>query len=148
MKNLMIILLALLVNHCSFPQKINLIKGTAGSYEVPIELNKTIKLNFLLDTGASEGSIPIYVLYTLIKSGSITKADKLADKTFTIADGSTITLHRVLIRELKIGDHVIKNVSFSVTEKLDSPLLLGQNVLSHFQEVIINYKDDTLFLKE
>ena len=129
-------------------QTIKMNEKKGGVYEVPVIINNTLKIQFLLDTGASESSIPLYVFYTLLKNGTITRADKLSEKTYTLADGSEMTNKRCIIREITIGDHVLRDVSVSISESVDSPLLIGQNVLGQFSKVIIDYKEDTLILEK
>ena len=41
-----------------------------GVYEIPVEINGVITLNFVLDTGASEVSIPADVFLTLYRAGT------------------------------------------------------------------------------
>lgn len=119
-----------------------------GVYEVPVIINNSLKIDFLLDTGATETSIPIYVFYTLLRNGTITKADKLREKTFILADGTKVTSKRCVIREITIGGHVLTDVSVSISESVNSPLLLGQNVLNKFTRVTIDYRNDTLTLEK
>jgi len=131
----------------SFHAQIKMDELKGGIYEVPIIINNSLKIPFLLDTGASETSIPVYIFYTLIKNGTITKGDKLSEQTYRLADGSEMTSKRCVIRELKIGEHTLRNVSVSISDNTNSPLLLGQNVLGEFTKVTIDYKSDILILE-
>ena len=46
-------------------EDIPLIKKETGVYEIPVEINGVITMNFVLDTGASEVQIPVDVFFTL-----------------------------------------------------------------------------------
>jgi predicted aspartyl protease len=104
------------------------ITKVAGVYELPVEINGVLTLNFILDSGASEVHMPADVVSTLIRTGTIKDADFLPGKTYVLADGSTIKSPRFIIRNLKIGSRRIQNIPASIGS-LHSGLLLGQSVL-------------------
>lgn len=108
-------------------EEISLVK-VGGVYEIPIEINGVLTLNFILDSGASEVNIPADVVLTLVRTGTIKDADFLPGKTYVLADGSTLRSPRFTIRSLKIGRRQITNVPASVGA-LTSHLLLGQSLL-------------------
>lgn len=55
-----------------------------------ISIATAITLDFVLDSGVSDVSIPFDVVSTLIRSGTIETADIIGATTYSIADGSTI----------------------------------------------------------
>ena len=65
------------------------LKHEGNSYYVPVLINKKIWLDFLIDTGAGEVTIPADVGLTLARSGSIADSDFGAEKTYALANGST-----------------------------------------------------------
>ena len=97
-------------------------------YEVPVEVNGAITLNFILDTGASEVNIPADVALTLYRAGTIRESDFLPGQTYRLADGSLLKSSRFLLQSLKIGKNRIANVPASIGNTT-SPLLLGQSFL-------------------
>jgi len=99
-----------------------------GVYKVPVTLNGAVKLNFIVDTGASEVVMPMHVLLTLLDARTIGESDLLGARTYTLADGSKVENQRVRLRELKIGSRVIRDVTASVGD-FRSSLLLGQTAL-------------------
>src|SRR5262249_2477141 len=99
-----------------------------GVYEVSVEVNGVIKLNFILDTGASEVNIPADVALTLYRTGTIRESDFLPGQTYRLADGSILQSSRFLLQSLKIGNNRIVNVPGSIGSA-SSPLLLGQSFL-------------------
>jgi hypothetical protein len=49
--------------------------ATGGIYRLPVEVNGVITLQFVLDTGASDVSIPADVALTLYRTGTIRDTD-------------------------------------------------------------------------
>ena len=107
-----------------------------GVYEVPVEVNGVIQLNFVLDTGASEVNIPADVALTLYRTGTIRETDFLPGQTYRLADGSILQSARFLLQSLKIGKNHIANVPASIGP-ISSLLLLGQSFLErlHYRTV-------------
>jgi len=108
-------------------EEISLVK-VGGVYALPVDINGVLKLNFILDSGASEVNIPSDVVLTLVRAGTIKDTDFLPGKTYVLADGSTLRSPRFTIRSLKIGSREIKDVPASV-DNIASSLLLGQSLL-------------------
>ncbi len=100
----------------------------AGIYTLPVRINGVISLNFILDSGASEVVIPVDVVLTLVRAGTIRERDFLPGKTYTLADGSELKSPRFIIRELELGEIKINNVQASVAPPAGK-LLLGQSLL-------------------
>jgi clan AA aspartic protease (TIGR02281 family) len=103
-----------------------------GVYFVPVLINETITLKFVVDSGAADVSIPADVLTTLMRAGTITQLDLVGTQTYTLADGSTTSLPTFRIRSLKIGDIVLRDVLGSVANS-KGDLLLGQSALGRFK---------------
>jgi gag-polyprotein putative aspartyl protease len=99
-----------------------------GVYEVPVTLNGVTTLNFVLDSGAAEVSIPAEVMLTLMHTHTVSADDFLPGRTYVLADGSKVKSPRFILRSLKIGKHHIESIPASIS-KVNSSLLLGQNLL-------------------
>jgi Sel1 repeat len=56
---------------------------------VPVEINGTLKLDFALDSGASDVSIPADVFSTLKRTSTVKEADFIGQQSYVLADGST-----------------------------------------------------------
>jgi clan AA aspartic protease (TIGR02281 family) len=97
---------------------------------VPVRINGAITLNFLLDTGATVVAIPGDVFLTLMRTGTLKTSDFLGTETYTLADGTEHVSKRFVLRELKVGDHVIRNVIATVLPVQSDHPLLGQSFLS------------------
>jgi hypothetical protein len=63
--------------------------GDGGTFAVPVTINNQLTLKFVVDSGASDVSIPTDVVSTLVRTGTITQADFLGSRTYKLADGST-----------------------------------------------------------
>jgi clan AA aspartic protease (TIGR02281 family) len=103
-----------------------------GIFSVPVTINNTIVLNFTLDSGAADVSIPSDVVSTLMRTGTLTGADFQGEETYRLADGSTARARTFGIKSLKVGDRVFENVTGSVASEKGG-LLLGQSFLSRFK---------------
>jgi hypothetical protein len=109
------------------------VKAQGGTYVVPVLINKAITLNFVIDSGAADVSIPADVVLTLVRSGTVLRSDFIGTKTYRLADGSTVPSTTFRIRSLTVGNNVvIENVTGSIAP-VRGDLLLGQSFLSRFK---------------
>ena len=105
-----------------------------------------ITLDFVVDSGAADVSIPEDVVITLIRAKTIRDTDFVGQQTYVLADGSKVKSHIFRIRSLKVGDRVIENVTGSVTTRKGS-LLLGQSFLGRFKSWSIDNTKHALVLE-
>jgi clan AA aspartic protease (TIGR02281 family) len=119
--------------------------GDGGTFKVPVTINGQLTLDFIVDSGASDVSIPADVVLTLWRTGTITEADFIGARTYTMADGSTVPSQRFLIRSLKVGDKVLANVTASIAP-VTGGLLLGQSFLTRFKSWSIDNQRQALVL--
>jgi clan AA aspartic protease (TIGR02281 family) len=120
--------------------------GTDGRFTVPVTINNEQTLKFVVDSGASDVTIPAEVMSTLLHAGTITEADYLGKQTYTLADGSRFPSQQFVIRVLKIGDKVLEDVIGSVVPT-GGTLLLGQSFLSRFKSWSIDNRRRALILE-
>ena len=59
-----------------------------GSFVVPVLVNGEITLNFIVDSGAADVSIPGDVVSTLIRTGSLKPTDITGEQNYQLANGS------------------------------------------------------------
>jgi predicted aspartyl protease len=114
-----------------------------GTYVVPVLINNAITLNFVVDSGAADMSVPADVFSTLARTGTIRDTDIIGEQTYVLADGSKITF---TIRSLKVGDRVVENVSGSIAPSQGS-LLLGQSFLERFKSWSVDNTKHVLLLE-
>ena len=112
---------------------------------VPVRINGTITIPFVLDTGANELALPIDVATTLARAGALDRNDILDPRRYTFANGASQTLQRVVIRQVQVGPHSIENVPASINPAASEPLL-GQSFLARFGAVTIDYQRHLLIL--
>ena len=65
------------------PVRIQMVRD-GGTYAVPVQINGTLTLNFVVDSGASDVSIPSDVFGTLIRSGTVTSGDIIGKARYTL----------------------------------------------------------------
>jgi len=100
-----------------------------GVFKLPVNINGTLTLEFTLDSGASDVSIPADVVLTLFRTGTLTGNDFLGRQIYRLADGSSVPSDTFRIRSLRVGNLELKNVVGSVSSVSGVPLL-GQSFLS------------------
>jgi clan AA aspartic protease (TIGR02281 family) len=122
------------------------LKQDGGTFVVPIQINGNLTLDFIVDSGAADVSIPMDVFSTLTRTGTIKDADLLGEGKYVMADGSTSQSMRFTIRSLKVGDKVVENVTGSVAPS-QGTLLLGQSFLKRFKSWSINNTSHELLLE-
>lgn len=116
-----------------------------GSFVVPVSINDRLTLDFVVDSGASYVSIPADVVLTLIRTGTIHREDFLGKQNFQLADGSTVPSQIFIIRQLRLGNHELRNVRAS-TAPTSATLLLGQSFLGRFKSWSIDNRRHKLIL--
>jgi predicted aspartyl protease len=82
---------------------------------------------------------------TLMRTGTLKAADFLGEKTYALADGSTVPSQTFRIRSLKVGNNSLENVLGSIAS-VKGGLLLGQSFLSRFKSWSIDNTKHELIL--
>jgi clan AA aspartic protease (TIGR02281 family) len=123
-----------------------LLDSEGGVLTVPVIINGAIKLDFVVDSGASDVSIPADVVLTLIRARTITDDDFIGDRVYQTADGRSVPSKVFKIRSLRVGDRVLQDVTASVAD-ISAPLLLGQSFLSRFRSWSIDNERQVLVLQ-
>jgi predicted aspartyl protease len=121
------------------------LQRNGGTYVVPVLINRAITLNFVIDSGATDVSIPADVVMTLIRTGTLQDADFVGTQTYKLADGSTVPSTTFRIRSLKANKVEIENVKASIAP-VAGELLLGQSFLNRFRSWSIDNAKQALVL--
>ena len=103
-------------------------------------------LPFILDSGASDVQIPADVAMTLTRAGTISNEDFIGLQTYTLADGSQLRGDQFKLRELRLGNHVVRDV-IATTGPVKGDLLVGQSFLSRFGTWAIDNMRQVLILQ-
>jgi predicted aspartyl protease len=90
------------------------LKKEGGAFVVPVQINGAITLDFTVDSGAADVTVPADVFSTLARTGTIRESDIIGEQTYVLADGSKSQSITFTIRSLKVGDRVVENVRGSV----------------------------------
>jgi clan AA aspartic protease (TIGR02281 family) len=122
------------------------LKKDGGTFAVPAQINSIMTLDFMVDSGASDVTVPLNVFFTLKRKGTIKDTDITGVRPYTLADGSARQSRTFTIRSLKVGDIVVENVKGSV-EAPRGRLLLGQSFLEHFKSWSIDNTKHVLLLE-
>jgi clan AA aspartic protease (TIGR02281 family) len=122
------------------------LKKQGGTFVVPVQINGAITLDFTVDSGASDVSVPADVFSTLTRTGTIKDTDIIGEQTYVLADGSKTQSVTFRIRSLKVGDRVVENVRGSVASARGEPLL-GQSFLERFKSWSIDNTKHVLLLE-
>lgn len=107
-----------------------------GVYKLECKING-IPMDFIFDTGASNVSISSTEALFLIKQGLITDEDVIGNMNYRIANGKTLEGTKINLKTIEIQSLVLENVTATVVHELNSPLLLGQSVLSRLGKISI-----------
>ena len=118
-----------------------------GIFMVPVVINDKITLNFTIDSGAADVSIPADVFSTLTRTGTISKSDLLGTQVYELADGTQQRSQRFRIRSLRIGNLELQDVTASVAPAAAS-LLLGQSFLERFKYWSIDNQRHVMLINE
>jgi len=122
------------------------LKQDGGIFVVPVEINGAITLEFGVDSGAADVSVPLDVFSTLMRTHTIKDSYIIGEQTYVLADGSKSRSIMFTIRSLKVGDKVVENVKGSVAPS-QGTLLLGQSFLERFKSWSINNTNHELLLE-
>lgn len=142
------ILLALLVvSSTTVNAEAVALKKEGGTFVVPVLVNDKITLDFIIDSGAADVSIPEDVFSTLVRAGTIAKSDFLGTQVYKLADGTEGPSQRFRIRSLRVGNLELRDVIGSVAPPT-AALLLGQSFLARLQSWSFDNQRQMLFLNE
>lgn len=117
-----------------------------GVRYVWIEVNG-IALKFIFDTGASSIFISPAEALVLVKQGTLSEEDLIGQEQYQDATGGISVGTVINLKEVKIGNKILRNVKASVSDNVDSPLLLGQSALEQFGSIEIDNRNSRMIFK-
>ena len=118
-----------------------------GVYKIPIVVNG-VTMFTIFDTGASLISISNTEALFLYKQGTLTESDFEGSINFQDATGKISTGTIINLKEVQIGNILLKNVKASVVDNNNAPILLGQSALSKFGKISIDYEKGILIFEK
>jgi predicted aspartyl protease len=96
---------------------------------IPVIINNTLNVSFVLDTGATAVQIPADMILMLMRTGALSENDFLGTVPYFLADGSKRLARQFRIREMQAGKHIVRNVT-GIEGERGADALLGQSFLS------------------
>ena len=121
-------------------------RNPGGTFEIPCDING-LQLQMIFDTGASDVTISSVEANFMLKNGYLSEKDVKGQKYYQIANGEISAGTVITLREVKIGDAVLRNVDASVVKSQKAPLLLGQSAMERFGTITIDNINNKLLIK-
>jgi clan AA aspartic protease (TIGR02281 family) len=140
------LLAVLLSSGAAYSESIPLIREH-GMLQVPVVINGKISLNFTIDSGATDVSIPQNIFSTLTRDRIVSPQDFLDKRIYRLANGSGEVSQRFRIHSLRVGQLEVRDVIASVGDS-QGLLLLGQSFLSRLKSWSIDNERQTLLITE
>ena len=122
-------------------------KKFGGTYDISCKVNG-LPLTMVFDTGASDVTISSVEANFMMKNGYLDESDIKGKRNYVIANGEIQEGTILRLKEVKLGDAVLKNVEASVVHNQNAPLLLGQSVLEKFGTITIDNVNSKLIIKQ
>jgi clan AA aspartic protease (TIGR02281 family) len=127
--------------------EIDMKKMYGGTYEIPCSVNG-LPLKMIFDTGAADVTISSVEANFMLKNGYLTYNDVKGKKRYQTARGDIHEGTVLKLKEVKLGDAVLKNIEASVVHSQQAPLLLGQSVLEKFGTITIDNVNSKLLIRQ
>jgi clan AA aspartic protease (TIGR02281 family) len=126
--------------------EVDMKKMYSGTYEIPCQVNG-LPLKMVFDTGASDVTISAVEANFMLKNGYLSDEDVKGKSQYMTASGDIHEGTILRLKEVQLGDTVLKNIEASVVHSQKAPLLLGQSVLEKFGTITIDNVNSKLIIK-
>ncbi|MBO4721962.1 MAG: TIGR02281 family clan AA aspartic protease [Muribaculaceae bacterium] len=103
-------------------------KRKSGVYYIPCVING-VKKDFIFDTGAAKTSLSQEFANELLAKRALTRNDFKGTTQTRNANGVVDNNATVLLKQVKVGNRLLKNVEAIIAVSQKAPLLLGLNVI-------------------
>ena len=127
--------------------EVDMKKMHGGTYEVACSVNG-LPLKMIFDTGASDVTISSVEANFMLKNGYLSDEDVKGKRNYITASGDIHEGTILRLKEVKLGEAVLKNIEASVVHSQKAPLLLGQSVLEKFGVITIDNVNTKLIIKQ
>ncbi len=117
-----------------------------GTFEIPCDING-LPLQMIFDTGASDVTISSVEASFMLKNGYLSDKDIKGKRYYQTANGQISEGTIITLREVKVGDAVLRNVDASVVKSQQAPLLLGQSAMERFGTITIDNQKNKIIIK-
>lgn len=123
------------------------LKKVSGVYKVPVRINDAVIVSLIIDSGAADMMLSPKVANILQRSGTLSQQDFLPGQVYRLADGSRKKHMRARLRSVTLGNRTFRDVTFSIAESDNSPMLLGQSLLERLGKYTIDYHNGVLLFE-
>ena len=123
-----------------------LLASRNGILVAPVVLNNSVKMDFFVDSGATDVSISAELFSRMRRSRAIADSDITGSRQFVNADGEKSPSTTFVLRSLKGGTVEVTRVEASGAPQ-GAPLLLGQSFLKRFKSWSIDNATQELVLQ-
>ena len=117
-----------------------------GTFLVPLLINDTLSLDFYLESGSADVTVPAATFEALKRAGTIGPDDIIGSETYLMSNGVARKATIITIRSLKVGSVVLQNVRGSLSDQTGPPLL-GMSFLGRFSSWSVDNGRSVLVLK-
>jgi len=124
--------------------------GESGVTELPFTIEggvcqvkcviNGLPLYFVFDTGCADVTISSVEANFMLKSGYLNETDFMGKQNYVTATGEIHEGTIINLREVRVGDVVLRDVKASVVRSQSAPLLLGQTVFRRFGTLEVDNK--------
>ena len=121
-------------------------RHAGGTFEVPCQING-LPLQMIFDTGASDVTISSVEANFMLKNRYLSDKDIKGKRYYQVATGEISAGAVITLREVMIGDVLLKNVEASVVGDQRAPLLFGQSAMERFGAITIDNEKNKLIIK-
>lgn len=122
------------------------LQPAGGMHYVTLGVNGTDGL-FIFDTGANGITLNKAFFDNLKRKGLASDADITGSTTATLANGTSINASLITIKELKIGQSVLNNVTGILIPNNSAPMLVGRNIFEKLGTVSADFGSNMLIIK-
>jgi hypothetical protein len=114
---------------------------------LPVRINDTLTIPFILDSGAAEVVITEDIFSVLRRAATVSQSDFVGTGTYIVAGGATVSSDRYVIHKMSVGEHVITDVIANVVSVKGDPLL-GQTFLQKLPAWTLDNAQHALVIRD
>ncbi len=120
--------------------------GTAGMQLIPCIINN-VSFNMTIDDKAKSVTFSYDDAMNFLKEGRINKNDFKENEKAIDKDGNIVEKSTLVLKEIKLGNSVIKNIEAVVMKNMKVSLIIDKATSSKFGEIIIDKDKKTITIK-
>ena len=118
-----------------------------GVKYVAVKVNG-VEFEMIFDTGCSGALISVAEANYLYQKGKLANEDILGTELSQIADGNVVENMVVNLKEVVINNQILcPNVKATVSDNINAPLLLGNEILDRLATITIDNENKTINFK-